>query len=132
MREAFSPAGTAIEALMLAACNGVLDLVRNRIHVEGKAADGSDIGQYEHGGMVTLTGTGVLRDELTVIASGNQFGLGWAAGGGKNQRISMYGLALALEEKYGKRIWALSDSERKEAMQAAQMAANEYLRNALS
>lgn len=145
--------------------------VRTRIHQEGKASDGNDIGEYskepiyvsveqnknigksfgrpigktgrskfkggekkgqDHKsryfaggyneykttigrnvlGKVNLSLTGQLDNQLTVIATQNGYGLGWA-------NDEMLERAKHLEKKYGKKIWSLTEEEKKNAANVA-------------
>ncbi len=144
------------------------DAVRKRVHEEGQAADGSDIGHYSTTplyinitaavgganlgqpvgktgrpvfaggkkkgqnhktaylqggyaqykqalgtGKVNLVLSGELSEQFGVIKVGEGFGLGW-------QRGDLTDRALALEAKYGKTIWGLTETEKQQAVDAAQ------------
>ena len=156
--------GEYYEGMLRETCASILPVVQTRIHEQGKATDGSAIGEYstkpiyvsakanpgnaglfgtptgktgkskfssgekkgqlhtskyfaggydefktEIGrnqlGSVNLSLSGQLNLQLSIQASSNGFGLGWS-------NDEMFNRALALENKYGKRIWALSDDEK--------------------
>lgn len=62
-------------------------------------------------GSVDLTLTGGMRDGYHLIKTSEGYGLGW-------DEEEMVQRAAALEEKYGKKIWSLTDSERRSLVQA--------------
>jgi hypothetical protein len=162
------PGGTGYDSMMRVAADKMLASVKQRIHANGLASDGSDIGTYSvkpmyistvtgaatgllqpagktgksvfstgrkkgqahtsaylaggyaefksalglsETGNVNLFFTGELCNRLTVIGhpTGTGYGLGW-----QNEQYQQR--ALALEAKYGKPIWALTEGERSEAI----------------
>jgi hypothetical protein len=165
---ALLPGGTGYNGMMRVAAEKTLQSVKQRIHADGLAADGSDIGAYSTkpiyvstvtgtgkgltqpmgksgkqafvggkkkgqphtsqyfaggynqfktaiglngSGKVNLTLTGELCNELTVLPdnTGTGYALGWP-----DEQLQQR--ALALEAKYGKQIWALTEQERSEAI----------------
>ena len=173
---ALLPGSAGYNSVMRVAAEKALQSVKQRIHADGLAADGSDIGAYStkpiyistvtgtgkglpagrqglaqpmgksgkqafisgkkkgqphtsqyfaggysqfktatglnQAGKVNLTLTGELCNELTVLpdTTGTGYALGWL-----DEQLQQR--ALALEAKYGKQIWALSEQERSEAIE---------------
>ena len=64
-------------------------------------------------GSVNLTLTGEMRDSYQVIKTSEGYGLGWTDEE-MNQR------AAALEQKYGKKIWTLTEAERKALIESVE------------
>jgi hypothetical protein len=75
---------------LLAGATGVLSLVLNRIHVEGKKADGTEIGQYANSYMqvreknnrgedrkIILSLTRQMENDFSPVETGDQVGLGF-------------------------------------------------------
>ena len=99
-----------------------LGRVHDRIHEDGKKADGSQIGEYSsnylkkreknnrtEGSKVVISLTRKLENEFTIIPTEKGYGLGWLAndrGKTTNTQISKY-----MEEKYGD-IWKLTTEEK--------------------
>lgn len=79
----------------------------------------TEIGRNEIG-KVNLFLFGGLQNQLNVIAQGQNIGIGWSD-------LSFFKRAQALELKYGKKIWALTNDERKLAIDAGQTALNEFI-----
>lgn len=71
-------------------------------------------------GKVNLSLSGQLNSQLSVIGTANGYGLGWPDD-------EKYNRAMALERKYGKTIWGLTDEE---AAQVPEIALN-VIRNAV-
>jgi hypothetical protein len=61
-------------------------------------------------GSVNLTLTGEMRDGYHLIKTAEGYGLGW-------NEEEMTKRAAALEEKYGKKIWSLTEAERRALIQ---------------
>lgn len=105
-----------------------------RIHNEGKAVDGSGIGDYKEGpykekrqergrriDKVDLSMTGKLSKEYTFDAIGtNEVGVGFLTDYGT--RVSE-----ALEEKYKKKIWGATQEDERIAQEVAKNRINQYL-----
>ncbi len=110
------------------------DSIRKTKYFESYDAFKTAIGRNELGS-VNLFLFGGLSNQLSVIANGNGYGIGWIPGEvepeGKKKPTSYLLRANALELKYGKKIWGLSDAEKKHAINAGQLALNKYLKDAL-
>ena len=121
--ESFLPGATGYRLMLNNTAAGVIADVKTRIHVQGLAADGSPIGTYvkRRGGNVTLGGSGALNTELSVLPTGAGFGLGWSD-------EKKFTLANILEQKYGKKIWGLTESEQQKSISLAK----NFAANALS
>ena len=105
----------------------MLPVVHDRIHVEGKAADGSGIGTYSKSYLkytrpkhsrsndqkVILSLTRQMENDFSVVATSGKYGLGF-----KNDLN--FDKATWAEQTYGKKIYALTNSERETAIKAAQ------------
>lgn len=181
VKETLQPGGEGYNTVLREIALGSLGLIKMRIHEEGKAVDGSDIGQYNKTtplyvnpnnspvkftpagkpkpgkkqrktkvngkerktryftsyddfktyigrnelNKVNLFLTGDLQNQFTVIATDKGFGLGWT-----NEEKLI--IAKAMEVKYGKVIYGLSEDERQKALQTGTDVANEVVINALS
>lgn len=122
-----SPGGALYDTTLRTVATSMLGVVRTRIHQEGKAADGSDIGQYVEGpykknrekrgrrtDKVNLSFSGQMDSQLSMIATSNGgYGLGWP-------NDEMFKRSQGLEQKYNKKIWALSADEEQQAAAVAQ------------
>lgn len=206
IQASFQPGGEGTMSVMRAACFGALAEVKTRIHEQGKAVDGSDIGRYNTSnplyvnpdnsplsftplgknqtsaklksgfgrfsvkthkevkvsvkendkerktkyfgsysdfksfigrnelGKVNLFLFGGLSSQLKVLDLPNgKFGLGWVPGeaveGNKGKsKFSFYGRAMALETKYGKKIWGINGNEKQLVIDSAQEAANDFIK----
>jgi arylsulfatase A-like enzyme len=161
---------TATDTVMRTVATSMLGEVKTRIHEEGKAADGSDIGQYDtthplyvnpknspksfptkgktgktrfkngrqHAtgyfdsyksfrdeigrptDRVNLSLSGQMNNQFVVIATDKGYGLGW-------NNEEMPERAEGLAKKYGKEIWALSETEQSKAIEVAQDTINKLL-----
>ncbi len=107
------PGAATNERIFGTAAESIKNAMVQRIHGQGKASDGSDIGVYatrgkqlkaKTGGKVNLVGTGRLRDGLSVQRTPQGFGIGW----GSDELVRR---SHELERKYGKRIWHPSAEE---------------------
>jgi hypothetical protein len=83
----------------------------------GYAEFKSDTGLSE-GGKVNLTLTRQLASQFSVIETNTGYGLGWT-----DSELSSR--ALALENKYGKKIWALATDEKSNAIALVQKLTND-------
>lgn len=105
----------------------------SRIHNEGKAVDGSDIGEYKEGkyknkrketgkriDKVNLSFDGKLSKEFSFDANGDTVGVGF---------LTDYGgdLHENLEEKYDKKIWGMTQEDERIAQKIAENKINDYL-----
>ena len=105
----------------------MLPVVHDRIHVEGKAADGSRIGTYSKSYLkytrpkfnrstdpkVILSLTRQMENDFSVVAASGKYGLGF-----KNDLH--FDKATWLEGTYSKKIYGLTGGERDLAITAAQ------------
>ncbi len=104
-----------------------------RVHNEGKAVDGSDIGDYKEGAYkkkrearqkrvdkVNLDFTGKLSKEFSLEASGQTVGVGFTTEYAAN-------LYEVLEEKYKKKIWGVTQEDEAIAERESVKAINKYL-----
>lgn len=176
--ETLQPGGANYDALIREVATTSLSALRRRIHEEGKAADGSDIGKYSRKPLyvsasanpgksfgrpigkagrskfetgkraghdhksryfpdgyegfknqigrntinkVNLFLSGTLMNQFQILATGNGYGLGWSDA----ERLT---IAKAMETKYGKKIYNLTDEEKTEAVKVGE----NYLKRALS
>jgi hypothetical protein len=114
-----------------------VDLVASnmsRIHNDGKAVNGSDIGDYAEGkykekrkdkqkrtDKVNLDFTGKLSKEFSLEAVGpGEIGVGFLTDYGSN-------LQEVLEEKYNKKIWGVTQQDEIVAKKIAENRINKYL-----
>jgi hypothetical protein len=197
VRNDLQSGSAGVQTVLQAGCNSTLEVVRQRIHEAGKAADGSDIGQYNKtrplyvnpqnapvsftpagkilnrsvtsikgkgkkksstgtkphldkyfesydafksfiggSGKVNLVLYGGLSGQFSVVAQNNVVGLGWLPGlateGNRKSGLSYFALAQALEAKYGKRIWALTEQERRVAIETVSTSINQIVKHAIS
>lgn len=105
----------------------LLGEVKERIHDEGKKADGTQIGEYSSSYLKKrqrkpynrtsdkkkiYSLTRKMENEFTVIATDNGYGLGWldAGGGSGKNSISNFQKSKFLEERDGK-VYALMNRE---------------------
>lgn len=81
-------------------------------------------------GSVNLSLSGQLNNQLTIKPTENGYGIGWLGDTKKSGKKSlpMIDLAKALEKKYGKRIWGLTEEETTKTITTAK----NYLTRALS
>lgn len=106
-----------------------------RIHNDGKAVDGSDIGEYKEGpykekrsekgrrvDKADLSFTGKLSKEFSFDANGDIVGVGFLTDYGAN--ISEY-----MEEHFGKTIWGVTQEDERVAGEVAKNRLNEWLKN---
>lgn len=112
----------------------MLPVVHDRIHVEGKAADGSGIGSYSKSYLkytrpkfnrsndpkVILSLSRQMENDFSVVATSSKYGLGF-----KNDLN--FDKATWLEGTYKKKIYALTSAERDLAINAAQEYTNGIL-----
>jgi hypothetical protein len=104
-----------------------------RIHNDGKAVDGNDIGDYqtqyykkkrsEKGrriDKVDLSFTGKLSKEFSIAANGNNIGIGFITDYGAN-------LHEYLEEKYNKKIWGVTQEDEGKSETLVKNRINKYL-----
>jgi len=75
----------------------------SKYYQQGYLGYKNDIGRNELG-TVNLSLSGQLQKQFTIIPADNGWGMGWP-------NDEMYFRALALEQKYGKPIWALTKEE---------------------
>ena len=182
--ESFLPGAAGYESLLRTVSTTLLADVKTRIHEQGKASDGTDIGKYstkpmyvslksnignagkfgrpvgktgkskfkkgkragqDHTsryfpggynefktaigrnqlGKVNLSLSGDMNSQLTIQPTEKGFGFGWPDGTGKGSKFLR---AQALEKKYGKKIWSLTDNEKTKTITLAK----NYIVNALS
>jgi hypothetical protein len=106
-----------------------------RIHNDGQAVDGSEIGDYEDGSYkkkrtkkgrrvdkVDLSFSGKLSKEFSIAAiSDSDIGIGF---------ITEYGAKLSeyLEEKYGKKIWGITEEDERVAREIEKNEITKYLK----
>ena len=119
---------------MRAVALSMLPVVHDRIHVEGKAADGAGIGNYSKSYLkytrpknnrsndpkVILSLTRQMENDFSVVSQGDRYGLGF-----KNPLN--FDKARWAEETYKKKIYGLTEVERNLAITAA----NEYVNGIL-
>ena len=112
----------------------MLPIVHDRIHIEGKAADGAGIGTYSktylkytrpknnrsNDPKVILSLTRQMENDFSVVATSGKYGLGF-----KNDLN--FDKATWAEQTYGKKIYALTNSERETTIKAAQEYTNGIL-----
>jgi hypothetical protein len=104
-----------------------------RIHNEGKAVNGSDIGDYADGpykkkrekkqkrvDKVNLDYSGKLHKEFSLEANSQGIGVGFSTEYGAN-------LQEVLEEKYNKTIWGVTQEDEAIAEKESVKAINKYL-----
>lgn len=117
-----------------AVCLSMLPVVHDRIHVNGKAADGSPIGIYSDlylkytrpknnrgtDPKVILSLTRQMENDFSVVADGSRYGLGF-----KNE-VNAQKSEWA-EQTYKKKIYSLTNEEKEQAVNAA----NEYVNGVL-
>jgi hypothetical protein len=111
----------------IAASNG------SRIFTDGKAVDGSNIGNYKEGAhkekrkkknkevnYVNLSFSGTLSKEFSIATTGNNIGIGF---------ITDYGADLHeyLEEKYNKKIWGVTQEDEEKSETLVKNRINKYL-----
>lgn len=95
----------------------VIDLMTNRIHMQGKASDGKAIGNYSKGYMKTRDKAGRMEGEKVVISLTRQLENDWSViatpkGYGVGfKNILNYNKSVWVESTYKKKIFALSESE---------------------
>lgn len=132
MAQFISPKGQ--EDMLRAVSLSMLPVVHDRIHVDGKAADGSGIGTYSPSYLkytrpkfnrskdpkVILSLTRQMESDFSVVADSGKYGLGF-----KNSLN--FDKATWLEGTYKKRIYALTTQERDLAITAAQEYTNGIL-----
>jgi hypothetical protein len=122
----------------------LLPEVRHRIHQDGQAADGSQIGIYKDSYMpirrkhnrgedrkVILSLTSFMENSFVAVADGTRYGLGYInalpAQSGKSSPISNSQKARYAEERFGKKIFALTPGE----IQTGRNVATKFLSDAL-
>jgi len=109
------------DPILLAAASGVLSLVSDRIHVQGKRANGAQIGTYSNSYLkvreangrgsdrnIILSFTKQMELDFTVVAVGGNVGLGF-------NNTTNFQKATWLEQKYPD-TYNLSDSEEEEVV----------------
>lgn len=106
----------------------LIPIIRNRVHVEGKLANGNNIGTYNddylkrrekrgrnEGNKVVLSFNRNLENSLKAIADRETWGIGVVGEESEEgSPIAMIELVKILEEKYGV-FYGLSDEEKKQA-----------------
>lgn len=106
----------------------LIPIIRNRVHVEGKLADGSLIGNYNddylklrekrgrsEGNKVVLSFNRNMENALKVIAIDNSYGIGIIGNEEGESTIAMIELVRILEKKYGI-FYGLSKEEKQAAI----------------
>jgi hypothetical protein len=82
--------------------------IKNRIHEQGLASDGSVIGAHR-GKEGYLVSTGALRDKLMAQQTQKGIGLSWPSS-------ELYERAQKLEKRYGKKIWNSTEDEKQKLL----------------
>lgn len=131
LKKAFDPA--TIERAMAV---GLLPVMHERIHVQGKAADGSQIGTYntdylkrrvkyyhrDSDSKVILSLTRQMENEFVADTTADEhWAIGWLNQLDENK-------ARWNEERFKKTIFALTDQENKTALDIAEATVNELLK----
>jgi hypothetical protein len=113
---------------------GLIPSNMDRIHEQGKAVDGSDIGHYTDGAYkkkrqkrqkridkVNLDFSGKLHKEFSFApVAPKTIGVGFITSYGAN-------LSEVLEEKYNKKIWGVTQEDERVAEEIAKNKVNQYM-----
>lgn len=114
------------ETVMRTVSISMLPVIKERIHVEGKAASGNSIGTYTNAYLklrqtklnrtadsdVILSATRQMENDFTVVATAKGYGLGY------NNSLN-FDKAKWLEDKYKKKVFGLTEAEREQVLEVA-------------
>ena len=122
------------EMVMRSVSVAMLPVIKERIHVEGKAASGNSIGTYSNAYLrlrqrklnrtadsdVIFSATRQMENDFTVVATSKGYGLGY------NNSLN-FDKAKWLEEKYKKKVFGLTEEERTQVLEVAEFEAAKML-----
>lgn len=107
------------ERLLRPVCLDVIDMLTQRIHIDGQASDGQAIGTYDEGYLamreskygrlegskVVISLTSQLENDYGVAATDKGYGVGFS-------NVLNFNKAGWVEEHFGKKIFSLTSSEK--------------------